>query len=112
MSALHQIDGVEQDLKNKFTQWRICQKLEPSVIDTNFMYCLKKMFNKNYKSKTECWWAGRGIIDVAGIKAEIISMLHARDIVFVDVFVDFKENPMELNMYVLLPDNQYYQLTL
>ena len=103
---------IVEELKYMLTQWRMCKKLEPRIIESNFLTCLKKMFNKNYKPKTYCWWVGRCIIDIPGIQVLVISMLHNHKINFIDVFVKFNNDVMSLKIYILFKDNKYDEIAI
>jgi len=108
--SVYRLDELKEKLKRKFTQWRICEKFEPRVVESNFMVCLKRMFNRNYQPKTECWWVGRCITDVPGIKEFVIFTLHNLEIGFIDVFVKYTSNPMSLRIYILLKDYKYIEI--
>ena len=98
---------VEKKLKDMLTQWRVCERLVPRVTESNFIVCLKKMFNKNYVPKTEDWWRNRCVIDTRGIEALTRSMLRDQEIDFIDVFTRFKNGPTYLEIYIVFDDHKY-----
>jgi len=101
---------LEEQLRADLTQCRVCEKLESRIVESNFIICLKKMFNKDYKPKTKCWWSNRSVIDVPRLQALVYGMLSYRRIDFTDVFVRYTN--MSLDIYILYRDHKYYCIAL
>lgn len=98
---------ISIDLKNKYAQWRVCEKLEPLVTEHPLITGFKYLFNRNYKPKKDMWWTGRRIVDAEGIRRTTVATLYSNEILFVDVFVELVTPLGEAHIYVLFEDGTY-----
>lgn len=107
MNNKAKMNEIKDEIAYRYRQFRICKRRDPIIIESNFMCCLKKMFNKNYEPKTRDFWHGRLIADESDVQKIVITMLHSKNIDFIDTFVKVTDTPMSLTVYVLFKDNEY-----
>ncbi len=103
---------IEEDIRSELAQYRVCRKLEPRIVESNFMFCIKKLFDADYKMKTERWWDGRCIIDADGIKKRVETMFSMRNVNIVHISIKFIDVPMSATIYALLENGTYAKISL